>query len=607
MGSEVAEANDSPDAGDAGTADWFVPLQNAPAPLTTPTYEGSGQVVEPNVLFFPHAWSGHHYWMIMTPYPGGNAAYENPSILVSEDGLSWSVPEGLTNPLDLPAEGVLADPTIVHDSATNELWAYYLHEITGDGGHWEEARRMTSADGIHWSLPTQVLEGELFPAESPSVLKVRGGFGMWSVEFGDQGCSTPASRVTERLSVDGLHWAQPDDVGIGIPGYVVWHLNMTWVPGTTRLLGAIAAYPVGSSSNHTELFLAYTTDSGSWVTVPKPLLAPGPHWRLGRPLYLSVVCPLRCGARAAAPVVLGASHRYERMALGIHRGEAATSPVSWAGRRVLVTGAGGFIGSHLCEALVDAGALVTGVIRYSSRSDWGNLEHLPSEKRARLTVLSGNVEDAHFVLRTVENQEVIFHLAALITIPHSYAAPASYVRTNVEGTLNVLEAARFHRTPRVVHTSTSETFGTAQYKPIDEKHPLHAQSPYAASKIGADKVAESYHRAFGVPVATLRPFNTYGPRQSARGVIPSIVCQALAGREVRLGNVEPVRDLTYVRDHGRRTNPGDRHVRRRHRRERQRRLGLLDRNRHPGDEDPGDARHGRYHRTRRGAHAAFNE
>jgi NAD dependent epimerase/dehydratase len=213
-----------------------------------------------------------------------------------------------------------------------------------------------------------------------------------------------------------------------------------------------------------------------------------------------------------------------------------------------VTGAGGFLGSHLCEALVDAGASVTALLRYSSRSDRGNLEHLPAEKSDALRVIAGNVEDAHFVLRAVEGQEVVFHLAALITIPHSYVAPSSYPRTNVEGTLNVLEAARFHGTARVVHTSTSETYGTAQYTPIDEKHPLQAQSPYAASKIGGDKLAESYWRAFGVPVATLRPFNAYGPRQSARGVIPSIVSQALAGQEVRLGNLRPVRDMTYVSD-----------------------------------------------------------
>jgi NAD dependent epimerase/dehydratase len=222
--------------------------------------------------------------------------------------------------------------------------------------------------------------------------------------------------------------------------------------------------------------------------------------------------------------------------------------MKWNGKKVLVTGAAGFIGSHLCEALVGAGAAVTALIRYSGRSDWGNLEHLPADKQAALRVVGGNVEDPHQMIRVAEGQEVIFHLAALIAIPYSYVAPTSYVRTNVEGTLNVLEAARLHRTPRVVHTSTSETYGTALYTPIDEKHPMQAQSPYAASKIGGDKVAESYFRSFGVPVATLRPFNTYGPRQSARAVIPTIISQALAGKEVRLGNLKPVRDLTFVRD-----------------------------------------------------------
>jgi NAD dependent epimerase/dehydratase len=222
--------------------------------------------------------------------------------------------------------------------------------------------------------------------------------------------------------------------------------------------------------------------------------------------------------------------------------------MKWNGKKVLVTGAGGFIGSHLCEALVGAGATVTALIRYSGRSDWGNLEHLPADKRGALHVVGGNVEDPHQMIRVAEGQEVIFHLAALITIPYSYAAPTSYVRTNVEGTVNVLEAARLHSTPRVVHTSTSETYGTALYTPIDEKHPMQAQSPYSASKIGGDKVAESYFRSFGVPVATLRPFTTYGPRQSARAVIPTIISQALTGTEVRLGNLKPVRDLTFVHD-----------------------------------------------------------
>lgn len=222
--------------------------------------------------------------------------------------------------------------------------------------------------------------------------------------------------------------------------------------------------------------------------------------------------------------------------------------MQWSGRNVLVTGAGGFIGSHLCEALLDLGAEVTAMIRYTSRSDWGNLELLPDEQKAALQVVAGNVEDSAFVNGIVKGKEVVFHLAALIAIPYSYIAPSSYVRTNVEGTLNIMEAARTFGAWRVVHTSTSETYGTALYTPIDEKHPLQGQSPYSASKIGADKLVESYHCSFGLPVATIRPFNTYGPRQSARAVIPTIISQALAQPTVRLGALEPVRDLTYVKD-----------------------------------------------------------
>lgn len=218
------------------------------------------------------------------------------------------------------------------------------------------------------------------------------------------------------------------------------------------------------------------------------------------------------------------------------------------GKRILVTGAGGFIGSHLCEELLAAGAEVTAMIRYNSRGDWGHLEFLTRPMQAALRVVAGNIEDGDFVATQVKGQEVVFHLAALIGIPYSYVAPLSYVRTNVEGTLNVLEAARRFDVERVIHTSTSEAYGTALYTPIDEVHPLQAQSPYAASKIGADKLAESYFRAYGLPVATIRPFNTYGPRQSARAVIPTIVSQAITEPEIRLGSLEPVRDLTYVKD-----------------------------------------------------------
>jgi NAD dependent epimerase/dehydratase len=222
--------------------------------------------------------------------------------------------------------------------------------------------------------------------------------------------------------------------------------------------------------------------------------------------------------------------------------------MNWKTKKVLVTGAGGFIGSHLTEELLDRGAEVTAMIRYTSRSDWGNLEFLDNDKKAAVHVVAGNIEDSDFVARQVKEKDVIFHLAALIAIPYSYAAPLSYIRTNVEGTLNVLEAARDFSVEKIVHTSTSETYGTALYTPIDERHPLQGQSPYSASKIGADKVAESYYLSFGLPVATIRPFNTYGPRQSARAVIPAIITQALTQNEIRLGALDPVRDLTYVKD-----------------------------------------------------------
>ena len=224
------------------------------------------------------------------------------------------------------------------------------------------------------------------------------------------------------------------------------------------------------------------------------------------------------------------------------------SDMSWRNRRVLVTGAGGFIGSHLAERLVELGARVRALVRYNSRNDWGLLELPPAPIKNEMEVVLGDLTDPHSTTRMVQGQEVIFHLAALIAIPYSYRAPALYVSTNCGGTVNLLEAARQHGVERFVHTSTSETYGTAQYTPIDEAHPLRGQSPYAASKIGADKLAESYHLSFGVPVATIRPFNTYGPRQSARAIIPTIISQALTGEVIRLGSLSPVRDLTFVSD-----------------------------------------------------------
>ena len=220
----------------------------------------------------------------------------------------------------------------------------------------------------------------------------------------------------------------------------------------------------------------------------------------------------------------------------------------WNQKLVLVTGAGGFIGSHLVQRLVELGARVRALVRYNSRNDWGLLESLPPAVKNHLEVVAGDITDPFGVARTLGGCEVVFHLAALIAIPYSYIAPSQYVAVNCGGTLNLLEAARQQGVERFVHTSTSETFGTAQYTPIDEHHPLKGQSPYAASKIGADKLAESYQLSFGVPVATIRPFNTYGPRQSARAVIPTIISQALTSEVIRLGSLSPVRDLNYVSD-----------------------------------------------------------
>lgn len=222
--------------------------------------------------------------------------------------------------------------------------------------------------------------------------------------------------------------------------------------------------------------------------------------------------------------------------------------MSWQGVPVLVTGAGGFIGSHLVEALLERKARVRALVRYNSRGHWGHLEKLPPEQLGQLDVHLGDVTDPFYVRELVRDVEIVFHLAALIGIPYSYIAPASYVETNVKGTLHVLEACRSERIARLLHTSTSEVYGTAIYTPIDERHPLQGQSPYAASKIAADKLAESYYRSFGLPVAIARPFNTYGPRQSARAVIPTVVSQLLKGDAVHLGNLEVVRDFTFVSD-----------------------------------------------------------
>jgi NAD dependent epimerase/dehydratase len=218
-------------------------------------------------------------------------------------------------------------------------------------------------------------------------------------------------------------------------------------------------------------------------------------------------------------------------------------------KNVLVTGACGFIGSHLVEKLVETGANVKALVYYNSFNNWGWLDSINSAKRDQFEVLAGDIRDFNFIKSCMKSTDVVFHLAALIGIPYSYLAADSYVETNIKGTLNILQAAVDCEVIKIVHTSTSEVYGSAKYVPIDERHPLQGQSPYAATKIGADMLAESFHRSFELPVAICRPFNTYGPRQSARAIIPTIVTQLLyGGKQIQLGNVDTTRDFNYVAD-----------------------------------------------------------
>jgi NAD dependent epimerase/dehydratase len=216
---------------------------------------------------------------------------------------------------------------------------------------------------------------------------------------------------------------------------------------------------------------------------------------------------------------------------------------------LLITGAGGFIGSHLTEALASQCPDVTALIHYDSRPHWGNLEYLPNDIKKSITVVAGDITDPHFMRHIIHGKDYVFHLAALIAIPFSYVAPAAYFTTNVLGTINVLEACRQEQVQRLICTSTSECYGTAMTVPISEDHPLQAQSPYSASKISADKAAESFYLSFDLPVVTVRPFNTYGPRQSARAVLPTIITQVLSdSTTIKLGSLTPTRDLTYASD-----------------------------------------------------------
>lgn len=220
----------------------------------------------------------------------------------------------------------------------------------------------------------------------------------------------------------------------------------------------------------------------------------------------------------------------------------------WKEKNVLVTGAGGFIGSHLVEKLAQSGAKVRAFVRYNSRGDPGLLSMLPIEIQDKLELIAGDLRDLPAVISASRDVEVILHLGALIAIPYSYKHPAEVVESNILGTLNILLAGRENRVMRIVHTSTSEVYGSAIRVPIDETHPLQGQSPYSASKIGADKLAESFYCAYDLPIVTIRPFNTYGPRQSARAVIPSIIIQAISQNKIHLGNLEAYRDFTYVAD-----------------------------------------------------------
>lgn len=221
--------------------------------------------------------------------------------------------------------------------------------------------------------------------------------------------------------------------------------------------------------------------------------------------------------------------------------------MDWSTKTVLITGADGFIGSHLTEMLHARGCQIRALSNYNSFNDWGWLEDVVCQ--SDIEILNGDIRDPHYCMEITRGVDVVFHLAALIAIPYSYVAPDSYVDTNIKGTLNMCQGARTNGVSRILHTSTSEVYGTAQYVPIDEKHPLQAQSPYSASKIGADAMAMSFHNAFDLPLTTVRPFNTYGPRQSARAVIPTIITQIASGvKEIKLGDTSPTRDFNYVSD-----------------------------------------------------------
>lgn len=222
--------------------------------------------------------------------------------------------------------------------------------------------------------------------------------------------------------------------------------------------------------------------------------------------------------------------------------------MQWSNKTILVTGAGGFIGSHLTETLVDRGSHVKAFVHYNSRNNWGLLELLPDEKLHNIELIMGDLKDGDAILQAIDDIDIVYHLGSIISIPYSYQHPRDTIETNILGTLNLLSAARKNDIEKFIHTSTSEVYGTAKYVPIDEKHSLQGQSPYSASKIGADSIAESFYRTYDIPLAIIRPFNTYGPRQSARAVIPAIITQVIAKDRIFLGSLDTTRDFTFIRD-----------------------------------------------------------
>ena len=222
--------------------------------------------------------------------------------------------------------------------------------------------------------------------------------------------------------------------------------------------------------------------------------------------------------------------------------------MNWKDKNVLITGAGGFIGSHLVERLVCLGANVKAFVRYNSRNDYGEIEYFPRNTLSKIKIIAGDLRDQDAIRAVVADSDIIFHLGSLIAIPYSYIHPVEVIKTNILGTTNVLMAAKNNNVEKIIHTSTSEVYGTARYVPIDEKHPLQGQSPYSASKIGADMIATSFQKSYNLPVAIIRPFNTYGPRQSSRAIIPTIITQALTRKVIRLGSIHPTRDFTFISD-----------------------------------------------------------